>query len=83
MAWTGLRMKPTFPSPSLKFRTAGFSQYEFKARPSDRAFQVDRTVKPAPGIPTPSSVLPQPFARFRDRTLPWLCVQVNPPYRAV
>jgi len=27
----------TFPSPSLKFRTAGFPQYGFKASLSDRA----------------------------------------------
>ena len=31
MARTGLRMMPTSPSPSLKFRTAGFPQYGFKA----------------------------------------------------
>ena len=31
MARSGLRMMPTFPLPSLKFRTAGFSQYGFKA----------------------------------------------------
>jgi len=78
MARTGLRMMPTFPSPSLKFRTAGFPQYGFKASLSGRAFPVDRTVKPAPGMPTPSSGWQQPFARIRDRPIPWLCVQVNP-----
>jgi hypothetical protein len=31
MARTGLRMMPTFPSPPLKFRTAGFPRYGFKA----------------------------------------------------
>ena len=31
-------MMPTFPSSSLKFRTAGFPQYGFKAGVSDRAF---------------------------------------------
>jgi hypothetical protein len=31
MARTGLRMMPTFPSSPLKFRTAGFPQYGFKA----------------------------------------------------
>ena len=31
MARSGLRMMPTFPLPSLKFRTAGFPQYGFKA----------------------------------------------------
>ena len=37
-ARSGLRMMPTFPSPSLKFRMAGFPQYGFKAGISDRAF---------------------------------------------
>jgi hypothetical protein len=31
-------MMPTFPSPPLKFRTAGFPQYGFKAGFSDEAF---------------------------------------------
>ncbi len=31
MARTGLRMMPTSPSSPLKFRTAGFPQYGFKA----------------------------------------------------
>jgi hypothetical protein len=31
-------MMPTFPSPSLKFRTAGFPRYGFKAGVSDKAF---------------------------------------------
>ena len=34
-------MMPTFPSPSLKFRTAGFPRYGFKAGVSDRAFPFD------------------------------------------
>jgi hypothetical protein len=38
MALIGLRMMPTFPSPPLKFRTAGFPQYGFKAGISDKAF---------------------------------------------
>ena len=38
MARTGLRMMPTFPSPPLKFRTAGFPRYGFKAGISDEAF---------------------------------------------
>ena len=29
---------PTFPSPPLKFRTAGFPRYGFKAGISDKAF---------------------------------------------
>ena len=40
MARSGLRMMPTFPLPSLKFRTAGFPQYGFKAGVSDKAFRV-------------------------------------------
>jgi hypothetical protein len=38
MARTGLRMMPTFPLPPLKFRTAGFPRYGFKAGSSDAAF---------------------------------------------
>ena len=38
MARTGLRMMPTFPSPPLRFRTAGFPQYGSKAGISDGAF---------------------------------------------
>ena len=34
--------KPTFPSPSLEFRTAGFPQYGFKAGMSDTAFPTTR-----------------------------------------
>src|SRR6266542_4139745 len=40
MARTGLRMMPTFPSPPLKFRTASFPRYGFKAGLSDEAFPV-------------------------------------------
>ena len=65
MARTGLRMMPTFPSPPLKFRTAGFPQYGFKASLSDRACPTASAVKPAPGIPTSTVGLPRPFARFR------------------
>jgi hypothetical protein len=32
-------MMPTFPSPSLKFRTVSFPQYGFKAGISDKAFR--------------------------------------------
>jgi hypothetical protein len=42
MARTGLRMMPTFPSPPLKFRTAGFPRYGFKAGISDVAFPANR-----------------------------------------
>ena len=53
MARTGLRMMPTFPSPHLKFRTAGFPRYGFKASISSEAFPTRFQVKPAPGIPVP------------------------------
>jgi hypothetical protein len=78
MARTGLRMMPTFPSPSLKFRTAGFPQYGFKASLSDRACPTDITVKPAPGMPAPSTSLPRSFARVRSGNMAWHCVQVGP-----
>ena len=52
MARTGLRMMPTSPPPPLKFRTAGFPQYGFKASLSDPACPARREVKPAPGMPS-------------------------------
>ena len=78
MARTGLRMMPTFPSPSLKSRTSSFPQYGFKASLSGRACPSDITGKPAPGMPVPSASLPRPFARFRDGRATWRCVQINP-----
>jgi len=70
MARTGLRMMPTFPSPPLKFRTAGFPQYGFKASMSDRAFLQVRVLKPAPGMQSlPHSLLP-PFARLHPNESP-------------
>jgi hypothetical protein len=35
-------MMPTFPSPSLKFRTVSFPQYGFKAGISDKAFPTEQ-----------------------------------------
>jgi hypothetical protein len=59
MARSGLRMMPTFPLPSLKFRTAGFPQYGFKAGVSDKAFPCDAILA---SISLPSSfVLPAAF----------------------
>jgi hypothetical protein len=55
MARTGLRMMPTFPSPPLKFRTAGFPQYGFKAGISDEAC-------PTSGLP--SSFVPTAFTVY-------------------
>src|SRR5262249_52949381 len=58
MARTGLRMMPTSPSPSLKFRTAGFPQYGFKAslsgatcRPAPRGKENARS-RPSPALGT-------------------------------
>ena len=84
MARTGLRMMPTFPSPSLKFRTAGFPQYGFKASLSGRACPPSSVVKPAPDIPTSADGLPRPFARFRPAPPAWHCVQsrAEPPRAA-
>ena len=70
MARTGLRMMPTFPSPPLKFRTAGFPRYGFKASISDSAFLNRNLVKPAPGIPALLLNLPPPFAHFHYRYPP-------------
>ena len=64
MARSGLRMMPTSPSPSLKFRTAGFPRYGFKASLSGRAFPSTSAVKPAPGMPASARGLQRPFAHF-------------------
>ena len=56
MARTGLRMMPTFPSSPLKFRTASFPQYGFKA-----GFQAGPSSSDA-NLAHPSS-LPPPFVR--------------------
>jgi len=78
MARTGRRMMPTFPSPSLKFRTVSFPQYGFKASLSGRACPANITVKPAPGMPVPSTSLHRPSAHFRYGGMAWHCVQVGP-----
>ena len=70
MARTGLRMMPTFPSPSLKFRTVGFPQYGFKASMSDSACRPPAPVKPVPGIPGARERLQLPFARAGHRGTP-------------
>jgi hypothetical protein len=62
MARSGLRMMPTFPSPSLKFRTAGFPQYGFKAGISKGTFLITCRIKPAPGIPRRETSLSPLFA---------------------
>jgi hypothetical protein len=60
MARTGLRMMPTFPSSPLKFRTAGFPRYGFKASLSDGAFLPPIAVKRAPRMPAPHGSLLRP-----------------------
>ncbi len=76
-------MMPTSPSPSLKFRTAGFPRYGFKASLSGRAFPNAATVKPAPGMPASTSGLHRPFARFRHgRSGRALCPGLAAPPRA-
>ena len=64
MARSGLRMMPTFPLPSLKFRTAGFPQYGFKAGVSDRACPGDAD-HALHGLPLsfvlPASLVSSPF----------------------
>ena len=57
-------MMPTFPSPSLKFRTAGFPQYGWKAGLSGGAFPSPGQVKPAPSMPCPTSGLHPPFVHL-------------------
>jgi hypothetical protein len=64
MARIGLRMMPTFPSPSLKFRTVGFPQYGFKASLSDRACRRGPPVKSVPDIPGTPRRLHLSFAGF-------------------
>jgi len=44
-ARTGLRMMPTFPRSSLKFRKAGFPRYGFKAGMSGGAFPSTRGLR--------------------------------------
>ena len=61
---------PTFPSPSLKFRTAGFPQYGFKVGMSNGTFLRMVEVKPAPGIPSSIVSLSPSFAGVRGRGKP-------------
>ena len=56
---------PTSPSPSLKFRTAGFPQYGFKASLSAETCPATSQVKPAPGMPGATTGLSSAFAPGR------------------
>ena len=67
MALNGLRMMPLSPSPSLKFRTARFPGYGFKADISDGAFPSITLLKLAPSMRRPVSSLPPSFASVRVR----------------
>ena len=78
MARTGLRMMPTSPSPSLKFRTVGFPQYGFKASMSEGAFQRRGEFKSAPDIrSTPRRSSPT-FARIRAANASWALSPTRP-----
>ena len=65
-------MMPTFPSPPLKFRTAGFPRYGFKASMSDRAFLNGVSVKPAPGIPLAAPQFASALRTLLSRESAWL-----------
>jgi len=60
----GLRMMPTFPRPSLSFRTVSFPQYGWKVGLSDGACLYIAQLKPAPGIRCSSSSLRPSFVHF-------------------
>src|SRR5215510_3725799 len=67
-------MMPTFPRPSLSFRTAGFPQYGWKAGFPSGAFPDHQRLKPAPGIRCPSSSLHPPFVHLVATTVVPHCV---------
>jgi hypothetical protein len=67
-ALNGLRMMPLFPPSPLKFRTAGFLRYGFKADLSDGAFLSVLLLKPAPGIHSFFVSLLPPFVSIQTET---------------
>jgi hypothetical protein len=69
MALNGLRMMPLSPSPPLKFRTARFPRYGFKADISDGAFPSTLLLKLAPSMRRPVSGLLPSFAPTEIETL--------------
>ena len=79
MARTGLM--PTSPSPSLKFRTAGFPQYGFKVSLSDRAFQSSHELKSTPDMRSVPRCCSLPFARPRAATAAWALSPTRPTLR--
>lgn len=68
MALNGLRMMPLSPSPSLKFRTAGFPGYGFKADISGGAFPLIILLKLAPSMRRLISGLHPSFASSKSET---------------
>ena len=81
MARTGLRMMPTFPSPPLKFRTAGFPQSGFKASLSGRAFPDGSGLSLLPAYTPPHSVCIDPSLASATDTLIRLGVRTRPCFR--
>ena len=69
MALSGLRMMPPFPYPPLKFRTASFPQYGFKADVSDDAFLFIDLLKPAPGVRNAIDSLLSSFVSSKTETV--------------
>jgi hypothetical protein len=67
-------MMPTFPRPSLSFRTAGFPQYGWKAGFPSGAFPDRQRLKPAPGVRRQTSGLHPPFVRLVVPTVVPHCV---------
>ncbi len=83
VARTGLRMMPTSPPPPLKFRTAGFPQYGFKASLSAGACPSDDRVKLTPSVLRTALGLPPPSrtSRLRNGGLSKMCQIVSPAIR--
>ena len=61
-------MMPPSPKPPLKFRTAGFPRYGFKADLSGDAFLSVALFKPAPGIRNATNSLLAPFVSSETET---------------
>jgi hypothetical protein len=71
---------PTFPLPSLKFRTAGFPQYGFKAGWSDKAFPCDAALA-SDGLPFVLRAPPLPLYPRGPRSRPGFSVPLHPHLR--
>ena len=71
MARTGLRMMPTFPSSPLKFRTASFPQYGFKASMSDGVFRNGDELKSSPDMRSSPSRYAPAFVHVRATDAAW------------